>query len=129
MNAKEKTAYNALRIAMDIHRRVLKLQSDWVAFDPYGAEVYELLYLADNGLALREAVISSRGDWDFRDKVLHYRQVAPYKSGYASFKEQIKGIEGALRRFKKTGYGKGKEEIEFPIEAMRVNFRNLREQM
>ena len=129
MKASEKTAYSAVRLAMDIHRRTLKLQADWVAFDSYGSVVEELLYLADNGYALRKAVIQSKEDWDFRDKVLHFRPVAPRKVGYAAFKEQIKGIEGAMRRFVRTTYGKGLEAIQAPLEAIRANIRNLRSQM
>ena len=104
--ANEKSAYRTLRLAVDIHRRCLKLQADWTAFDPYGAVVYDLMYLADNGMALREDILNSKDDWNLVDEnrrvrpiaprkkgYAFVRSLAPSKKGYALFKEEIKGIE------------------------------------
>ncbi len=124
--ANEKSAYRTLRLAVDIHRRCLKLQADWTAFDPYGAVVYDLMYLADNGMALREDIFNSKDDWNLVDENLRVRPIAPSKKGYALFKEEIKGIEGALRRLYKEPYAKGREVVDAMKDAFKDNIRSLR---
>ena len=129
MKAKDKQAIRAFRLAVDIHRRCVKLQADWTAFDPFGAVVYELDYLGANGFTLRDIIFCSSDDWDLRDENLHIRPVAPTMTGYDSFKAQIKGIEGALRRFAKVGYLKDDETVQALMNAFKTNIKELKAQM
>ena len=129
MKAKDKQAIRAFRLAVDIHRRCVKLQAEWTAFAPFGAVVYELDYLGANGFSLREAVFTSKDNWDLRDENLHIRPVAPTKTGYDSFKAQIKGIEGALSRFAKVGYLKDDEAVQAITDDFKATIKELKSQM
>jgi len=101
MNTKEATKdeMKALYTAFDIHRRAAALEAMWIAFDPFGAVVYELWRLREASWNLREGVQSLKPSWDFTEAPC--RMLMPIKEGpnkYGTFRSHIKGIEGALRR-------------------------------
>lgn len=134
MNTNEatKTEMQALYTAFDIHRRVLTLAAMWTAFDPFGATVYELQILADEAWDLRVEVASRKDDWDFTKEPYHpLRPIKEGKNPYATFKNHIKGIEGAIRRLLRNSWIE--KELDAPltvtIDKMRYSIWVLRLQM
>lgn len=134
MNTNEatKTELQALYTAFDIHRRVLTLAAMWTAFDPFGAVVHELQILVEEAYDLRVEVSSRKDDWDFTKEPYHpLRPIKKGKDNYATFKNHLKGIEGAIRRFLRNSWIE--KELDDPltvtIDKMRYSIRELRSQM
>ena len=94
-----KTEMQALYTAFDIHRRAATLAAMWTAFDPFGAVVYELRDLEGAAFSLREAVNDAKDYWDYTKEPNHpLRQIREGHDKYETFRNHIKGIEGAIRR-------------------------------
>ena len=94
-----KTEMNALYTAFDIHRRAAILAAEWTAFDPFGAVVYTLRDFEDAAFDVRECVVNRKDYWDFTAELNH--PLRPIKAGrdkYETFRNHLKGIEGAIRR-------------------------------
>ena len=134
MNTNEatKTELQALYTAFDIHRRVLTLAAMWTAFDPFGAAVCELQILAAEAWNLREEVGSRKDDWDFTKAT--YYPLRPIKwegNHYDTFKNHLKSIEGAIRRFLQNPWIEKEldEPLTVTIDKMRDSIRELRSQM
>ena len=130
----DKVQLRALYAAMNIHRKVLNLVAMWTAFDPFGAVVYELHDMADEAWNLREEVISRNDDWNYTKEP--YYPLRPIKwegNHYGTFKNHLKSIEGAIRRFLRNPWiEKGldnDESITVTIDKIRDSIRELRSQM
>ena len=99
MEKATKTEMEALYTAFDIHRRAAILAAMWTAFDPFGAVVYELRDLEGAAFSLREAVNDAKDYWDYTKEPNHpLRQIGEGHDKYETFRNHIKGIEGAIRR-------------------------------
>ncbi len=124
----DKVQLRALYAAINIHRKVLNLVAMWTAFDPFGAVVYELHDMADEAWNLREEVISRKDDWNYT-KEPNY----PHRPIFGTFKNHLKSIEGAIRRFLRNPWiEKGldnDESITVTIDKIRDSIRELRSQM
>lgn len=95
----------ALYMAFDIHRRAATLAAMWTAFDPFGAVVYILREFESAAWNLRETVNSLKDSWDFADEPNHpLRKIKEGKDKYGTFRNHIKGIEGAMRRLSRNKY-------------------------
>ena len=132
MNKATKTELQALYTAVDIHRRVLTLAAMWTAFDPFGAVVYELQILAEEACDLRVEVLSRKDDWDFTKATYYPLRPIKWKGNhYDTFKNHLKSIEGAIRRFLRNPWIE--KELDAPltvtIDKMRDCIRELRSQM
>ena len=134
MNTNEatKTEMQALYTAFDIHRRVLTLAAMWTAFDPFGAVVYHLHDLLESAWALREDVQNSKEYWDYTKEPYHpLRPIKKGKDNYATFKNHLKGIEGAIRRFLRNPWIAEMKDarIAFVVKCIREMIVELRSQM
>ena len=100
-----KAEMQALYTAVDIHRRVAVLTAKWTAFDPFGAVVYTLRVLESVAWQLREAVNDLKDSWDYADAPNHpLRKIKEGKDEYGTFRNHVKGIEGAMRRLSRNPY-------------------------
>lgn len=131
-NKTGKVELRGLYAAMSIHRKVLNLVAMWTAFDPFGAIVYELKNLADEAWNLREEVFSRKDDWDFTKAP--YYPLRPIKwegNHYGTFKNHLKSIEGAIRRFLRNPWIETEldEPLTVTIDKIRDSIRELRSQM
>ena len=100
-----KAEMQALYTAVDIHRRVAVLTAMWTAFDPFGAVVYTLRVLESVAWQLREAVDNLKTDWDYTKQPNHpLRKIKAGKDEYETFRNHVKGIEGAMRRLSRNHY-------------------------
>ena len=134
MNTNEatKTEMQALYTAFDIHRRVLTLAAMWTAFDPFGAVVYTLNDLLGEAWALHEEVVNSKTSWDYTKEPYHpLRPIKKGKDNYATFKNHLKGIEGAIRRFLRNPWIAEMKDarIAFVVKSIRGMIVELRSQM
>lgn len=134
MNTNEatKTEMQALYTAFDIHRRVLTLAAMWTAFDPFGAVVYTLNDLLGEAWALHEEVVNSKTSWDYTKEPYHpLRPIKKGKDNYATFKNHLKGIEGAIRRFLRNPWIAEIKDarIAFVVKSIREMIVELRSQM
>ena len=114
-NKANKTEMQALYTAFDIHRRVAVLAAMWTAFDPFGAVVYELHDVQEAAWTLREEVQNAKTYWDYTEAP--YRPLRPIKEGkdkYETFRNHVKGIEGAVRRFERNPWVS--ETMDKPLE-------------
>lgn len=138
MTAKDesKTEFQALYAAMNIHRKANILAAMWIAFDPFGAVVYELQDLLDETLKLREEIMSRKPDWDFTKAT--YYPIRPIKEGdggnhYGTFKNHIKSIQGILRRFLRNPWVKeqmGEDKyIGAIVDLIQNSLKGLRQNM
>lgn len=131
MKKASKTEMKALYTAFDIHRRTATLAAMWTAFDPFGAIVYALRSLEWAAFALREAVKDTKDYWDYTKEPNH--PLRPIKEGhdnYGTFKNHIKGIEGAIRRLLRNNWivaevGKN-EDFTTALEDMREYMAELK---
>lgn len=99
MKKATKTEMQALYTAFDIHRRAVTLAAMWTAFDPFGAVVYELRDLESAAFSLREAVNDAKDYWDYTKEPNHpLRRIKEGHDRYETFRNHLKGIEGAIRR-------------------------------
>ena len=99
MKKATKTEMAALYTAFDIHRRSAILAAMWTAFDPFGAVVYELRNLERAAFTLREVVKDAKDYWDYTNEPDHpLRRIKEGHDKYETFRNHIKGIEGAIRR-------------------------------
>ena len=119
----------ALYTAFDIHRRAATLAAMWIAFDPFGAVVYELRGLEDAAWGLRERVQMMRPSWDFTKEP--YRKLMPIKKGkdnYGTFQNHIKGIEGAIRRLESNNWimMMNHTTVRLAVAKLRDQIRDLR---
>ena len=131
-NETGKAELRGLYAAMNIHRKVLNLVAMWTAFDPFGAVVYELQKLAEESWNLREEVISRKDDWNYTKEP--YYPLRPIKwegNHYGTFKNHLKSIEGAIRRFLRNPWIETEldEPLTVTIDKMRDSIRELRSQM
>ena len=100
-----KAEMQALYTAVDIHRRVAVLTAMWTAFDPFGAVVYTLRVLESVAWRLREEVNDLKDSWDYADAPNHpLRKIKEGKDEYGTFRNHVKGIEGAMRRLSRNPY-------------------------
>lgn len=100
-----KVEMQALYTAFDIHRRVAVLTAMWTAFDPFGAVVYTLRVLESVAWRLREEVNDIKDSWDYADAPYHpLRKIKEGKDEYETFRNHVKGIEGAMRRLSRNPY-------------------------
>ena len=100
-----KVEMQALYTAFDIHRRVAVLTAMWTAFDPFGAVVYTLRTLESVAWRLREEVNDLKDSWDYTDAPYHpLRKIKEGKDEYGTYRNHIKGIEGAMRRLSRNPY-------------------------
>lgn len=134
MNTNEatKTEMQALYTAFDIHRRVLTLAAMWTAFDPFGAVVYTLNDLLGEAWALHEEVVNSKTSWDYTKEPYHpLRRIKAGKNPYATFKNHIKGIEGAIRRLLRNSWIAGftDNRIQSAVRDIRLSINELRSYM
>ena len=130
----EKVELRALYAAMNIHRRALEIAARWTCFDPFGAVVYVLRDLTEEAWNLREEVISRNDDWNYAKEP--YYPLRPYKwrgSEYDYFKDCLKGLEGAIRRFLRNPWiADGLDEdygITVTIDKIRDCISELKAQM
>lgn len=99
MKKATKTEMQALYTAFDIHRRAAILAAMWTAFDPFGAVVYELHDLVNAAFGLCEAVDDAKECWEYDEEPNHpLRSIKDGKDKYETFRNHVKGIEGAMRR-------------------------------
>lgn len=133
-NNSTKDEMKALYTAFDIHRRAATLAAMWIAFDPFGAVVYELRGLEDAAWNLREGVQMRKISWDFTKAP--YRELLPIKKGkdnYGTFQNHIKGIEGAIRRIEANNWimmmGHTTNFVRLAVETLREHIRHLRREM
>lgn len=131
-NKATKTEMQALYTAFDIHRRIATLAAMWTAYDPFGAVAYTLHDFLGNAWALREEVVNSKTFWDYKEEPYH--PLRPIKKGnddYATFKNHLKGIEGAIRRFLRNPWIAEMKDarIAFVVERIREMMAELRSQM
>ena len=119
-NKATKTEMQALYTAFDIHRRILTLAAMWTAFDPFGAVVYHLHELLESAFRLREEVINLKTDWDYTKEPYHpLRPIKEGKDNYATFRNHIKGISGAVRRLERNKwFAKSSPSCETLAEAL-----------
>lgn len=95
----------ALYAAFDIYRRVAILAAMWTAFDPFGAIVYVLRDLESAAWDLREAVNNLKDYWNYTEEPNRpLRKIKEGKDEYGTFRNHIKGIEGAMRRLSRNPY-------------------------
>lgn len=95
----------ALYTSFDIHRRVMVLAAMWTAFDPFGAAVHVLRDLESDAWNLREAVEHLKPYWNYTEQPNHpLHKIKEGKDEYGTFRNHIKGIEGALRRLSRNPY-------------------------
>jgi len=130
-NKATKTEMQALYTAFDIHRRVLTLAAMWTAFDPFGAVVYELRNTEECAWELRQ-IIDGVKDWDYTKELYHpLRPIKEGKDSYATFKNHIKGIEGAIRRLLCNSWIASLTDtrIQLAIRKIRHRINELRYQM
>ena len=132
--AKITDAEKAVYTAFDIHRRAAMLAALWIAFDPFGAVVYILRDFEDDAHNLREMVKDTNEIWDSAESL--YRPIAAIKEGkdnYETFKNHIKGIEGAIRRLLRNPWIADKNVTQATAESLvknlRSDIRELRSQM
>ena len=130
MSKRVRGDYETLRLAVDIHRRAVKLQAHWTEFDPYGAVVYHLSDLVEAAWGLREAVFYTKDDWSLA--VMYWNGSRTIGKGLTShydlFKAQIKGIEGAIRRLQKVPYSRRIVGADCFIAAMKSTLQELKAQ-
>ena len=92
----------AYKMEADIYRRALLLAEKWTAFDPYGAQVYDLRDLIDDAFGLRERMGFNLKDkdWNILEKASTpvVRKIREEGNPYMTFRNHVKGIEGAVRR-------------------------------
>ena len=134
MNTNEatKTELQALYTAFDIHRRVLTLAAMWTAFDPFGAVVYTLNDFLGEAWALHEEVVNSKTYWDYDKEPYHpLRPIKKGKDNYETFRNHLKGIEGAVRRFLRNPWITEMKDarIAFFVKDIRGIIAELRSQM
>lgn len=126
-----KTEMKALYTAFDIHRRVLTLAAMWTAFDPFGAVVHELRNTEECAWDLRQ-IIDRVKYWDYTKEPYHpLRPIKEGKDPYATFKNHIKGIEGAIRRLLRNSWIAGftDNRIQLAVRDIRLSINELRSQM
>ena len=100
-----KVELQALYTAFDIHRRSAVLTAMWTAFDPFGAVVYTLRVLESAAWQLREAVNDLKDYWEYTEEPNHpLRKIKEGKDEYETYRNHIKGIEGAMRRLSRNPY-------------------------
>lgn len=131
-NKATKTEMQALYTAFNIHRRVLMLAAMWTAFDPFGAVVYELQELAEEAWNLREEVFSRKDYWDYAKEPYYPLRPIKWKGNhYDTFKNHLKSIEGAIRRFLRNPWIEKEldEPLTVTIDKMRDSILELRSQM
>ena len=107
MNTNKATKHEmqALYAAFDIHRRAATLAAMWTAFDPFGAVVYTLRDLESAAWDLREEVNNLKDYWNYTEEPNHpLRKIKEGKDEYGTFRNHIKGIEGAMRRLSHNPY-------------------------
>ena len=130
-NKDNKTEMQALYTAYDIHRRVAMLAAMWTAFDPFGAVVYWLRGFENAAWTLREVVYGLKSDWDYTKEPYH--SLRPIKDGddkYETFKNHIKGIEGAMRRLEANPWidmvNHTTNKVRIAVEGLREHIRSIR---
>ena len=130
-NKATKTELQALYSAFDIHRRVLTLAAMWTAFDPFGVVVHELRNTEECAWDLRQ-IIDRVKYWDYTKEPYHpLRPIKEGKDHYATFKNHIKGIEGAIRRLLRNPWIEELNDarINDEVDSIRESMRTLRNMM
>lgn len=95
----------AIQTACALHQRTLALYAAFAAFDPYGAALNDLSCAEARAFEIREHLISYNPYFDLA--ALKPPRISPVKEGkdqYATFRNHVKGIEAAIRRFKAIDY-------------------------
>ena len=127
-----KTEMQALYTAFDIHRRIATLAAMWTAYDPFGAVAYTLNDFLGEAWDLREEVVNSKTFWNYTEEPYHpLRPIKKGKDNYATFKNHLKGIEGAIRRFLRNPWIAEMKDgrIPFVVKSIREMMAELRSQM
>lgn len=127
-----KTEMQALYTAFDIHRRAAVLAAKWIAFDPFGAVVYELRTMEEAAYGIREAVNTSKEYWNYSKEPNHPLVVKDGKDEYATFANHIKGIERAVRRLLSNKWARNlpvkdnNQWLETNVEALKDSLKELK---
>ena len=129
-NKATKTEMQALYLAYDIHRRVLTLAAMWTAFDPFGVVAFHLHDLQESAWTLREEVDNCKTYWYYDKEPYHpLRPIKAGKDNYDTFRNHIKGIEGAIRRFLRNSWVFPNNRILLAVRDIRFCLNELREHM
>lgn len=126
-----KTEMQALYTAFDIHRRIATLAAMWTAFDPFGAVVHELRNTEECAWELRQ-IIDRVKYWVYTKEPNHpLRPIKEGKDPYATFKNHIKGIEGAIRRLLRNSWIASftDNRIQLAVRDIRLSIKELHSQM
>lgn len=131
MQKATKTEMQALYTAFDIHRRAAILAAMWTAFDPFGAIVYTLRSLEGAAFKLRESVNNAKCYWDYTKEPNHpLRSIKEGHDQYGTFRNHIKGIEGAIRRILKNKWvcdlSTQADDIPNAIDELRGSIEELK---
>ena len=126
MKKANKTELDALYTAFDIHRRAAILAAMWIAFDPFGAVVYDLHDLVNAAFGLREAVNDAKEYWNYDEEPYHpLRPIKEGKDKYETFGKHIKGIKGALLRLLRNKWIAKEVDIEDKFRLVKESLAEL----
>lgn len=127
MNAEitDKQRLDAFIKAADIHRRAMTLAALWTAFDPYGVVVYDLRQLEDRAFQLRDYLNMDDLDLLADAPMSPVREVAEGKDVYGTFLNHLRGIETAIRRFKRLPVSRG-EVTEYKVRLILLAVAELK---